>query len=133
MMSDNNKLILIHWNRAEAEALALKFERAGWQVDIEAEDGGRAYQKMKTEPTAVMVIYLTRLPSHGRETAHAVRSLKATRHIPIIFVGGQGEALEKTKGKIPDAVYTTETEVLAALNHYLNLSKEDMVREGSAH
>lgn len=121
-MPNNNTLFLIHWNRAEAEELARKFEQVGWQVDIEAEDGGRAYQKVKTEPITVMVIYLTRLPSHGRETAFAVRSLKATRHIPIIFVGGQGEALEKTIARIPDAVYTTETEVMEVLNHYLSLS-----------
>ncbi len=122
MMPENNKLFLIHWNRLEAEELARKFEQAGWQVEIEAEDGSRAYQRMKTESMAVIVIYLTRLPSHGRETAHAVRSLKATRHIPIIFVGGQGEALEKTKAKIPEAVYTTETEVLEVLNRYLRQS-----------
>ncbi len=119
MMPENKKLFLIHWNRLEAEELARKFEQAGWQVEVEAEDGSRAYQRMKTESMAVIVIYLTRLPSHGRETAHAVRSLKATRHIPIIFVGGQGEALEKTKAKIPEAVYTTETEMLEVLNRYL--------------
>lgn len=122
MMPKENKLFLIHWNRLEAAELARKFEQAGWQVEIEAEDGSRAYQRMKTEPMAVIVIYLTRLPSHGRETAHALRSLKATRHIPIIFVGGQGEALEKTKAKIPEAVYTTETEVLEVLNRYLRQS-----------
>lgn len=122
MMPKNNKLFLIHWNQLEAEELARKYEQAGWQVEIEAENGSGAYQRLKTESIAVIVIYLTRLPSHGRETAHAVRSLKATRHIPIIFVGGQGEALEKTKEKIPEAVYTTETEVLEVLKRYLRQS-----------
>ena len=70
-MSKGRKLFLIHWNLAEAEELARKFEGAGWQVEVEAEDGGQAYQRMKTAPADILVIYLNRLPSHGRETAHA--------------------------------------------------------------
>lgn len=66
-----------------------------------------AYKKVKARPPDVLVVYLTRLPSHGRETAHMLRSVKATRDLPIIFVGGEGEALEKTKAKVPDAIYTT--------------------------
>lgn len=125
-MSKGRKLFLIHWNLAEAEELARKFEGAGWQVEVEAEDGGQAYQRMKTAPADILVIYLNRLPSHGRETAHAVRSYKATSHLPIIFVGGQGEALEKTKTKIPEAIYTTEADVLAVLNQYQNRSGQEI-------
>lgn len=118
-MPRENKLFLIHWNPSEAEGLAQQFKQAGWRVEVEAQDGGRAYQTIKTAPPTVLVIYLTRLPSHGRETAHAVRSFRATRDIPIVFVDGQGETLEKTKAKIPDAVYTTEAEVFSVIDGYL--------------
>ncbi len=59
----------------------------------------------------------SRLPSHGRETADYLRSLKSTRHIPIIFVGGEGEALEKTKAKLPDATYTTAENLDSVLHN----------------
>ena len=44
------------------------------------------------------VIYLTRLPSRGRETADYLRS----RH-----VDGEDDALDMTRAKAPDAVFTT--------------------------
>jgi len=67
---------------------------AGWDVEIEAEDGARAGKRIKENPPQAVVIYLTRLPSHGRETADGLRSMKATRHLPIIFVDGKEEAID---------------------------------------
>jgi CheY-like chemotaxis protein len=115
MIRDPGGLFLIHWNYAEAEEQAERLRSSGWNVVVEAEDGQRAYTSIKSNPPAVIVIYLTRLPSHGRETAHALRTNKSTREIPIIFIGGQGEALEKTKAKVPVAIYTSEAE----LDHHL--------------
>lgn len=68
-------------------------------------------------PDAV-VIYLTRLPSHGRETAIALRSARATRNVPIVFVEGKGEPLEKTRAKVPDAIYVTSEELGNALSRF---------------
>ena len=42
----------------------------------------------------VLVIDLTRMPSHGRELAFAIRRTKYTRQIPIIFVDGEPEKVE---------------------------------------
>jgi DNA-binding response OmpR family regulator len=105
------KLFLIHWKAAEAEELAKPLREDGWEVTCEAQDGARAGKLIKTNPPDVVVIYLTRLPSHGRETGQGLRALKATRHLPIIFVDGIDEALAKTKAKVPDAVYTTAAEL----------------------
>ena len=110
-----SKIFLIHWNAAEAQDYARGLENAGWQVEWEAEDGASAAKAIRENPPDVIVIYLTRLPSHGRETADYVRSLKSTRSIPIIFVGGEGEALEKTRAKLPQATYTTPSELDNAL------------------
>ncbi len=112
------KLFLIHWKAAEAEELAKPLRAVGWQVATEAEDGARAGKAIKDTQPDVVVIYLTRLPSHGRETADGLRSLKATRVIPIVFVGGQGDALAKTKAKVPDATYVTQEELPSVLQKY---------------
>jgi len=100
-------LFLIHWKASEAEALATPLRTEGWQVDIEAEDGARAGRAIKANQPDAVVIYLTRLPSHGRETADGLRSIKATRDIPIVFVDGNEEAIEKTRARVPSALYTT--------------------------
>ena len=111
-----SKIFLIHWNAAEAQDYARSLGDAGWQVEWEAEDGARAAREIRENPPDVVVIYLSRLPSHGRETADYLRSLKSTRHLPVIFVGGEGEALEKVRSRLPEATYTTPGELEKALS-----------------
>ena len=81
------KRFLIHWNSAEA--------------------GGRAGKRIWEDAPGVAVIYLTRLPSRGRETTDYLRSTKATRDVPVVFVDGEDAALDMTRAKAPDSVFTT--------------------------
>ncbi|MSQ13863.1 MAG: hypothetical protein EXR47_07035 [Dehalococcoidia bacterium] len=118
------KLFLIRWKAAEDEVLATPLRRAGWHVDVEAEDGARAGKAIRANPPDAVVFRLTRFPSHGRETADGLRGIKATRSIPIVFVGGQGEALEKTKAKALDAVFTTEEGLAGVLKKMQKASKD---------
>jgi len=113
------KLFLFHWNAAEAEEIAAEIRGFGFDITIESSDGARGGKAVKESPPDVIVIYLIRLPSHGRETAHALKSMKATREIPIVFVDGEGEALEKTKAKVPDAIYTSSAKLKSTLSKYL--------------
>ena len=112
------RLFLIHWNADEVEQRAELLRTDGWDVETEASDGARGGKRIVADPPAAVVIDLTRLPSHGRETAHALRSYKATRTTPIVFVGGEGEPLEKTKAKVPDAIYTTAGRLKRVLAKY---------------
>ncbi|MBI2183870.1 MAG: hypothetical protein HYU39_02805 [Thaumarchaeota archaeon] len=116
------RIFLIHWNQSEADEFAEKLRSEGWKVDIEAEDGARAGKMIRADPPDAVVIYLTRLPSHGRETADYLRSVKTTRNIPIVFVDGREDALEKTKVKVADAVFTTSTELKNVLANISKLS-----------
>ena len=97
------KLFLIHWNAPEAEEFARPLRQDGWQVTVEAEDGARAARQILSSVPDVMVVYLTKLPSHGVGTAYYLRSVRQTRQMPIVFVGGQQEAVAKAKDKVPDA------------------------------
>lgn len=56
---------------------------------------------------AAAVIDLSRTPSHGRDVALFLRKTKSTRHIPIVFVEGDTEKVERIKKLLPDAVYST--------------------------
>ncbi len=99
------RLFLFHWNKSEAEEYANTLRKEGWEVDLEWEDGARGSTAVKLNPPAAVVFYLIRLPSHSRATAEYLAQTKSTRQIPLIFVGGEGEALEKTKQKIPSGIY----------------------------
>ncbi len=61
------------------------------------------------------MIYLTRLPSHGRHLGHYLRSLKTTRDVPIVSVDGKEEAIEKARGNVPDAMFTTSETLVGVL------------------
>jgi DNA-binding response OmpR family regulator len=112
------RLFLIHWNPLEAQQHAFDLRSEGWDVDVESTDGARAGCKiLKNAPDAV-VIYLSRLPSHGCSTAHALRTRKIGRNIPIVFVDGKEEALELTKEKVPDGVYTESDELSNVLGRF---------------
>ncbi len=112
------RLFLIHWNKPEAEAYAKTLRGWGWEVDFEYEDGARGGAAIKLSPPDAVVIYLTRLPSHGRATAEYLAEAKSTRSIPLIFVGGEGEALEKTKTKIRSGIFISEAQLEKTLAKY---------------
>jgi DNA-binding response OmpR family regulator len=101
-------LFLIHWNQAEAGEKAAYWRTRGWEVAFEAEDGARAGKAVIDFSPDVILIYLDRLPSHGRETAHYIHTRSATKQIPIVFSGGSGDALNKVKDKVPEGVFTSE-------------------------
>jgi len=90
----------------------------GWNVDIETNDGDRAGKRITDDPPDVVVIYLSRLPSHGRETGHALRDVKATRNIPLVYVDGNVDAVNRTKTVVPDAIYTTTEQLDRTLSGY---------------
>ena len=112
------RIFLIHWNRAEAEVYAQALRDLDWEVEFEAEDGARGAKAIKASPPEAIVIYHTRLPSHGRQTAAYIYETKATRHLPAIFVSGEGEALAKTKAKLPEAIYTSEGDLANVLARF---------------
>ncbi len=51
---------------------------------------------------AILVLDLDKTPSRGREIAIALRTSRAARHIPILFVGGLPEKVDRIRGEIPD-------------------------------
>lgn len=105
------KVFLVHWREAEAEVLAREIRNMGWAVDWECGDGAKAGKRISADPPDVVVIYLTRLPSHGRETGHALMENQKIRGIPLVYVDGSEDAIARTRTVIPDAVYTTTEEL----------------------
>lgn len=109
-------LFMIHWNDDEAEEYAALLRDAGWHVEIEAEEGDRACRRIKEDQPDAIVIYLLRLPSHGRHTAQHLHSVNATRNIPIIFVGGSEAIVEKTLAAVPSAIFVPAHALLNTLD-----------------
>lgn len=101
------RIHVIHWKPAEAEPLLQAVRKAGFSVDYcEEPQGTLVTRAIRENVPAAVVIDLSRLPSHGREMAVWLRSRKGTRHVPIVFVGGEPAKVIKLAETLPDAVFT---------------------------
>ena len=106
---------LFHWRAAEAKPLIQELREAGYTVDYPGDKLNGTYRKMRDKPPVAALIDLTRMPSHGRYVAMAIRTSKALRHIPIVFVDGDPEKVERLKKEYPDATYSSREKLPAVL------------------
>jgi len=106
---------LIHFDEELGLERQEQLEALGFQTVFDFGDSLFAARQIKASPPDAVVIDLSRIPSHGREVAHSVRATKATRHLPIVFVDGEPEKVEKTRLFIPDATFTTWGRIKTAL------------------
>jgi hypothetical protein len=98
---------LVHFDENEGVERQKQLEALGFEAAFDFGDSLFMARQIKAGPPDAVVIDLSRLPSGGREVAHSVRLTKATRSLPIVFVGGEPEKVEKTRQFIPDATFTT--------------------------
>ena len=106
---------LVHFDEDEGLERRQQLEALGFEAAFDFGDGLFMARQIKASPPDAVVIDLSRVPSHGREVAHSLRSTKATRHVPLVFVDGEPEKVEKTRQFIPDATYTTWGRIKTAL------------------
>lgn len=104
---------VIHWKPEEAAGLVEACCASG--VDAEC----RPPQQLRQRLPDAVVIDLTRLPSHGREVGAWLRETKKTRHIPIIYVDGEPEKVERIRSVLPGAIFTSRSRLRSALQSAL--------------
>lgn len=109
------RVMLFHWNAAEAKERAARLARIGHQAVIPLLRSGADFKAIAADPPDAFVIDLSRLPSHGREVAAALRERKATRRVPIVFVDGAPEKVDRIRALLPDATYADWKRVRGAL------------------
>lgn len=103
---------LIHWHAAERAA---RLRGEGYEVDAAVPNGPPALRALRDNPPDAVVVDLGRLPSQGRDFAVALRTAKATRRVPLVFVGGEPEKVARVREVLPDAVFTGRDELAAVL------------------
>ena len=105
MESLRGRVRLIHWNEAEAAERGERLRRIGYRVDHRV-PASASLKSLFDELPDAFVVDLSRLPSHGREMAASLRERKTTRHVPILFVGGEASKVERVRQTLPDALFT---------------------------
>jgi hypothetical protein len=98
---------VIHWKASEAGPLLDVCRAGGFDVEFDDIPGPDLARTIRHRQPDAVVIDLTRMPSHGREMGIAIRRTKFSRHIPIVFVGGEPDKVAGIREFLPDAAYTT--------------------------
>ena len=125
-------ILLIHWNDGEAEERVRRLQDVGFEARRLLPKGGSAdLRKLSASPPSLFLIDLSRLPSHGRAVAVALRGQKSTRHVPIVFVDGAAEKVNATRALLPDATYTTWGRIKAVLRRQIGKVIENPVVPGT--
>jgi len=121
-----NRVTLIHWNAGEAGERAERLRRAGYEVSYFGADRGPAgYRALRDDPPDTFVIDLSRMPSHGRAVGVFLRQQKGTRHVPIVFAGGEPEKVARVREQLPDAVYTAWSRIRDAVGRAIRQPPKD--------
>ena len=123
---------LVHWNEQEAAQRAKRLGALGYEVAHEILPGPAFLRALKHKAPQAIVIDLGRLPSQGRDLALSLRRNGATRHIPLLFVGGKEEKVARVRQLLPDAAYTSWDAIGPALHEAIAHPPEDPIVPGSS-
>jgi CheY-like chemotaxis protein len=118
---------LIHWNGDEGRERQQQLRSRGHEVDYDDVEPPVLTRILRSGSPDVYVIDLTRLPSHGRQVAMWLRTTKATRHTPIVFLDGDPAKVAHLKTLLPDAFYTSMRGMDGAIRKALAAPKADPV------
>lgn len=120
MMMRMARLLLIHWNAAEAEARVALLLKAGHAAQAFLPKSGTSLKALSSNPPDAILIDLARLPSQGTAVGIELRRCKALRGVPLVFLEGAPEKSERAKELLPDATFTTWPRVASALKKALS-------------
>jgi hypothetical protein len=111
-------LFLVVLNPIEAEQRLTRLQSLGWQVDMESDDHGRAYDFVIRNRPDVLAIYLDQQPSAARKVGRSVRAEKGFENLPIVFVGGDSTERELARAEIKGAVFTQDHDLPRILEQF---------------
>ncbi|HEX4229697.1 MAG TPA: hypothetical protein VHZ07_13580 [Bryobacteraceae bacterium] len=111
------RICLLHWNAAAASLTKDILLGGGYEVEYDPSFAPALMGKWREDPPWAFVIDLSRLPSHGREIAIALRQSPKTRNVPIVFCEGAPEKVNLTRDVLPDATYCRVAELVKTLKN----------------
>lgn len=98
------RVVVVHYEAAEAAALAEWLRRDGVDAEPCLQLGGKVLRELRNHPPDTVLIDLMRMPSYGRGIAVLLRESKSTRGIPIVFIEGDPEKTALVREVLPDGV-----------------------------
>jgi len=119
--------IVIHYDPAEAEQLAARIRREGFEAEACPVRGTAVITFVRRRHPDVVVIDLMRMPSYGRALGCLLREQKSTRGIVLVFMEGEPEKTRLVRKVLPDAVFTNLLRLGPALEKALRAAPAEPV------
>jgi hypothetical protein len=91
------KRIRVLNGHAESEIWIERLRAAGYDVDARKVRAPDDLKALGRPVPAAVAIDLARAPGHGRDLGLAVRQMKATRQLPLVFVDGTTQQVERLR------------------------------------
>ncbi|MFO8050423.1 MAG: hypothetical protein R6V01_01835 [Thermoplasmatota archaeon] len=85
------RVLIIHWDEREGSEIRNDLESLGLEVQLESEDGVKAYRTIEETRPDVVLIYLTRRPLEGMSNVASFLDRRTMTDIPMLFVGEESE------------------------------------------
>jgi hypothetical protein len=126
------RVCLLHWSEPEGHERARELAASGYTVEHESRFDPSLLRSLAESPPAAIVVDLSRLPSHGRDVAVALRTRAGTRRVPLVVAGGKGDAVKGLRAHLPDAFYTSWRSIVSTLERALAEPHGDPVVAPSA-
>ena len=109
------RVVVVHYELAEAAALAERLRREGLQAEPYPYLGSKGFRELRANPPDAVVIDLMRMPSYGRTMGALLRETKSTRAIPLVFLEGDPAKTARVRELLPDAVFAPLPRLKAAI------------------
>jgi CheY-like chemotaxis protein len=106
------KVLLLTYDVESRDPRRKAFEEAGFAVEVEEPAWPAALEAAKRFAPDVIAVDCGQLPSHGRETAEALRTTAATNAIPVVLFRVAEHDIERTRLKVPGGVVAFDYELL---------------------
>jgi hypothetical protein len=109
------RVLVIHYDPAEAQTLADRIRREDFDVEVYPCRGFAGFRQIGAAPPDAIVIDLSRMPSYGRAMGALLRERKSTRGIPLVFIAGDPAKTRLVRGVLPDAAFSSVLRIGPAL------------------
>ena len=111
---------IVHWKEPRAAPLLEACRACGFEVEYDPVRFPDLARLIRANPPDALVIDLSCLPSHGRESAIYLRRTKYARNVPLVFVDGEPEKVAKVREQLPDATFTTHGQLCSKIKGALS-------------
>lgn len=118
-MAAPRRIGVVHWKPEEIKDALRRLGASGDDVIVAGKMSPAVFRRWREASLDAVIIDLSRRPSHGRAVGVALRESAVTRHVPLLFVEGEPEQVERVRAALPDATFTRWRGMRGALTRAL--------------